>query len=72
MQPRFEHFIRERQYLRNVSPATVAWYKQRLDWLGTEHSKRRQSENSTRHISDGCILIMLLLGNRSRFTEALT
>ena len=36
MRPRFEHFSRERQYLRDVSPATVAWYKQGLHWLGTE------------------------------------
>ena len=29
-------FIKERQYLSNVSPATVEWYKQSLRWLGTE------------------------------------
>lgn len=29
-------FIKERQYLNNVSPATVEWYKQSLRWLGTE------------------------------------
>jgi integrase/recombinase XerD len=36
MQPRFEQFIRERQYLHNVSPATVEWYKCSLKWLGAE------------------------------------
>ena len=29
-------FIKERQYLSNVSPATVEWYKQSLRWLDTE------------------------------------
>ena len=29
-------FIKERQYLANVSPATVEWYTQSLHWLGTE------------------------------------
>jgi integrase len=29
-------FIKERQYLSNVSPATIEWYKQSLQWLGTE------------------------------------
>jgi hypothetical protein len=36
MQLRFEQFIRERQHLHNISPVTVAWYKQSLNWLGTE------------------------------------
>ena len=34
--PRFEAFIRERQYLHNVTPATIAWYKQSLRWLPAE------------------------------------
>jgi integrase/recombinase XerD len=29
-------FIKERQYLANVSPATIEWYTQSLHWLGTE------------------------------------
>ena len=32
----FEQFIRERQYLQNVTPATVEWYKQSFRWLDTE------------------------------------
>ena len=35
MFPRFEQFIRERQYLANVTPATVEWYRNSLKWLGT-------------------------------------
>jgi len=32
----FEQFIKERQYLTNVTPATVEWYRQSLAWLGIE------------------------------------
>jgi integrase/recombinase XerD len=31
-----EEFIKEKQYLLNVSPATVDWYRQSLRWLDTE------------------------------------
>lgn len=36
MQPRFEQFVRERQFLSNVSPATLEWYKHSFKWLRTE------------------------------------
>src|SRR5215469_17470841 len=36
MEPRFEQFIRERQYLSNVSPSTLDWYKHSLKWLRSE------------------------------------
>jgi integrase/recombinase XerD len=36
MEPRFEQFIRERQYLTNVSPATLEWYKHSFKWLRSE------------------------------------
>jgi integrase/recombinase XerD len=32
----FSQFIRERQYLSNVSPATLEWYKHSFKWLRTE------------------------------------
>lgn len=32
----FAQFIRERQYLTNVSPATLEWYKHSFKWLRTE------------------------------------
>jgi integrase/recombinase XerD len=35
MEARFEQFIRERQYLSNVTPATIAWYENSLKWLGS-------------------------------------
>lgn len=36
MQPHFEQFIRERQYLTNVTPATIEWYRRCLKWLPSE------------------------------------
>jgi integrase/recombinase XerD len=34
--PRHKQFIKERQYVNNVSPATIQWYEQSLCWLDTE------------------------------------
>ena len=36
MLPRFERFIQERRYLKNVSPRTIEWYEQSLAWLTLE------------------------------------
>ena len=36
MKPRFEQFVRERQFLSNVSPSTLEWYKHSFKWLSTE------------------------------------
>lgn len=36
MEARFEQFIREREYLANVTPATIEWYRNGLKWLRTE------------------------------------
>jgi integrase/recombinase XerD len=33
MEPKFEQFIRERQYLANVTPTTIEWYRRCLKWL---------------------------------------
>lgn len=33
---KFEQFIKERQYLQNVSPRTVQWYNESLKWLRVE------------------------------------
>jgi integrase/recombinase XerD len=33
---RLEQFIKERQYLHNVSPATVSWHTPNLKWLPSE------------------------------------
>lgn len=36
MLPRFEQFIRERTYLKNVTASTVQWYRASLKWLPSE------------------------------------
>jgi len=36
MLPLFEQFIRERQYLQNVTPATLKWYEYSFKWLPHE------------------------------------
>ncbi len=33
----FEQFIRERQFLHNVSPRTIQWYRESFKWLNDEH-----------------------------------
>jgi integrase/recombinase XerD len=33
---RFDQFIRERQYLMNVSPATISWYTHAFKWMPSE------------------------------------
>jgi len=37
----FEAFIRERQYLSNVSPRTIQWYRESFKWLGTPPTDER-------------------------------
>jgi integrase/recombinase XerD len=36
MEARFEQFIRERQFLTNVTPSTIEWYRNSLKWLRSE------------------------------------
>lgn len=38
----FEQFIRERQYLKNVTPRTVEWYRESLRWLPCESPTQQQ------------------------------
>ena len=33
----FEKFCKERQYLTNVSPRTIGWYRESFKWLGVEN-----------------------------------
>jgi len=40
--PLFEQFIRERQYLLNVTPATVTWYRHSLKWLESENPSQSE------------------------------
>ena len=36
MLPLFARFLKERTYLKNVSPRTIEWHQQSLKWLGAE------------------------------------
>ncbi|MGA6987926.1 MAG: site-specific integrase [Terriglobales bacterium] len=45
MQPRFEQFIRERQYLHNVTAATVEWYEYSFKWLPSESPSADELKN---------------------------
>ena len=40
--PAVEQFIRERQYLANVTPATIAWYRNSLKWLPSESPSQQE------------------------------
>jgi integrase/recombinase XerD len=42
----FQQFIRERQYLHNVSPATLDWYRNSLKWLPSETPSQEQLKNA--------------------------
>lgn len=47
MLPRFERFIQERKYLKNVSPRTIEWYEQSLAWLTVDVQKSLWRIHST-------------------------
>ena len=42
LDPRFAQFIRERQYLHNVSAATISWYTHALKWLPSASPTQEQ------------------------------
>jgi integrase/recombinase XerD len=44
--PGFQQFIREREYLANVTPATVEWYKNSLKWLPAESPTQEQLKDA--------------------------
>jgi integrase/recombinase XerD len=47
-----EQFIRERQYLKNVSPKTIEWHQQSLKWLGSEEPTKQQLKDCVIHMRD--------------------
>jgi integrase/recombinase XerD len=51
MQPRFEQFIRERQYLHNVTPSTVEWYRHSLKWLDSESPSQQELKDAVIRMS---------------------
>src|SRR5580698_11137093 len=42
----FSEFIRERQFLSNVSPATLEWYKYSFKWLRTESPSQEELKDA--------------------------
>jgi hypothetical protein len=36
----FDRFVKERKYLKNVSPRTIEWYEESFKWLGTENPSK--------------------------------
>jgi integrase/recombinase XerD len=43
---RFSQFIRERQYLHNVSPTTIEWYRHSFKWLPNENPTQEDLKNA--------------------------
>jgi integrase/recombinase XerD len=43
---KFSQFIRERQYLHNVSPATVEWYGHSFKWLRSENPTEEELQDA--------------------------
>src|SRR5262249_5066230 len=39
-------FIRERQYLHNVTPATLEWYKHSFKWLRTDNPSKHELQDA--------------------------
>ena len=37
----FTDFLKEKQYVENVSPNTLRWYRHALKWLPSEHPDER-------------------------------
>src|SRR5690348_8026361 len=49
---RISQFIRERQYLHNVSPATVEWYKHSFKWLCSESPTEEELRDAVMRMRD--------------------
>jgi integrase/recombinase XerD len=49
----FEQFLKERQYISNVSPRTIEWYTQSLNWLGTESPTDNQVKDFVIRMREG-------------------
>jgi integrase/recombinase XerD len=46
MLPRFEQFVRERQFLSNVSASTLEWYKHSFKWLPSESPSQNELKDA--------------------------
>lgn len=52
MLPMFEQFIRERQYLKNVTPRTLEWYRESLKWLPCESPSQDELTEAVVHMRE--------------------
>jgi integrase/recombinase XerD len=64
----FSQFIRERQYLTNVSPSTLEWYKHSFKWLRTEAPAQDELKDAVLRMREKG----LKADTGCRITEALT
>jgi hypothetical protein len=49
----FERFLQERLYLMNVSPRTIEWHQQSLNWLGIEDPTDADLKNVVLKMREG-------------------
>ena len=59
----FTQFIRERQYLHNVSPSTVSWYAHALKWLLSRAFQRATQRHCNKDAREGPEGYRLQLGH---------
>jgi integrase/recombinase XerD len=52
MQPRFEQFIKERQYLTNVTPQTIEWYTHSFKWLHSDSPTENELKEAVRRMRE--------------------
>ena len=48
-------FIKERQYVMNVSPATILWYRSALKWLDSEHPTQEELTRLVVRMRERCL-----------------
>jgi hypothetical protein len=68
LKARHQQFIRERQYLHNVSPATVRWYTHAFKWLSLCASPEEPSQEELNAAVAACVrkeFVRLLVGGDS-------
>jgi integrase/recombinase XerD len=76
MEPRFEQFIRERQYLANVTPATIEWYRNSLRWLHSDSPSQAELTDAVLRMREkrlrptGCNSVIQALNTYAHWVHA--
>ena len=52
MHPSFEQFIKERQYLTNVTPLTIEWYVHSFKWLHSDTPTQNELKEAVLRIRE--------------------